>query len=47
MEGKNELELTVDEFIQLLNIIRDDMVINMVFDKEGGDQDAGKEEVSA
>ncbi len=47
MEGKNELELTVDEFVQLLNIIRDETVINVVFDKEGGDPDAGKEEVSA
>ena len=43
MEGKKELELTVDELVQLLNIVRDDTVINVAFDGEGGDTDDGEE----
>ena len=37
------LELTPRELVQFLNYVRDDAIINVTFETEGGDTDAGRE----
>lgn len=43
MDKNNTLELTPAEMVQFLNYVRDDAIINVAFETEGGDTDAGRE----
>ena len=45
MKENTTIELTPEELIQLLNTRDETTIINVIFEAEGGDQDAGREQV--
>ena len=44
MEQKEfTLELTIEEMVTFLNSMRENVIVNVTLEKEGGDPDAGTE----
>ena len=39
------LELTVNEMVTLLKYLREDVIVNVTIDEEGGDPDGRREEL--
>ncbi len=47
MKEIKPLELTLEELTQFLNNLREDVIVTIIFDTEGGDNDDGRKEVQA
>ena len=45
MDNKMTLELTFEQMVQFMNFIREDVIVNVTIDEEGGDKDDRREEV--